>query len=326
LLFYSAGNVYQATNTVNIDRLGGIIKKMPQTTWLFLIAAVAICGLPPLNGFISEFLVYGGLYNWVFSANLISLITIVFSIGGLVLIGGLALLCFTKAFSIVFLGNSRSAHTDEVYERGFWQLMPMYITVALMVLIGLFPSFFLKALQRPVNLYTQNIVFDLNLLKVGSIDSLQIINWLFLGFVVLSLGVAGMRKLITRKKIIETGPTWGCANVTSESKMQYTAASFVRSYSKLAKPVLDIEKKELDIKEVFPGTKDFETDPYDKVERIIIDKPLKALNKISDIFLFLQNGHLQRYILYGIIFITGIICLPLIYEKLLTLIHFLNNL
>ena len=106
LLFYSAGNVYQAAHTVNIERLGGLIKKMPQTALLFLIAAVAICGLPPLNGFISEFLIFGGIYNWLYSANLISLIAIVFSIVGLVLIGGLALLCFTKAFSIVFLGNS----------------------------------------------------------------------------------------------------------------------------------------------------------------------------------------------------------------------------
>ncbi len=59
---------------------------MPQTAILFLVAAVAICGLPPLNGFISEFLIFGGLYNWLYSANLISLITIVFSLMGLVLI------------------------------------------------------------------------------------------------------------------------------------------------------------------------------------------------------------------------------------------------
>ena len=80
LLFYSAGNVYQATHTMNIERLGGLIKKMPQTAVLFLIAAIAICGLPPLNGFISEFLIYGGLYNWLYSANLISLIAIIFTL------------------------------------------------------------------------------------------------------------------------------------------------------------------------------------------------------------------------------------------------------
>ena len=326
LLFYSAGNVYQSTRTVNIERLGGIIKKMPKTAILFLIAAIAICGLPPLNGFISEFLILGSLYNWVFSANLISLIMIVFAIGGLVLIGGLAMMCFTKAFSIVFLGNSRNIDSDDIHERGFWQLLPMYMTVIFMICIGLFPSFFLDALQRPVNLFTHTIVFNLNLLKVGSIDSLQIINWLFLGFIIFILVMIALRNFINRKNTIEEGPTWGCAYGTQGSKLQYTAGSFVRSYSKLAKPVLDIEKKEVEIDEVFPVRKHYETNPYDKIERIFIDKPLKFLSRISDVFLFLQNGHLQRYIIYGIIFITGVICLPLIFEKILTLIHFLTDL
>jgi formate hydrogenlyase subunit 3/multisubunit Na+/H+ antiporter MnhD subunit len=326
LLFYSAGNVYQAIHTMNIERLGGLIKKMPQTALLFLVAAVAICGLPPLNGFISEFLIFGGIYNWLFSANLISLITIVFTLVGLVLIGGLALLCFTKAFSIVFLGNQRSVQVEEINESGFWQLFPMYVTLTFMIIISLFPSFFIAALQRPVNLFTNNVIFNLNLLKVGAIDSLYVINWLFLGFIIFILAVAWLRKYLSRNKIIETGATWGCGYGTADSKLQYTANSFVRSYSKLAKPVLDIEKKDVEIAEVFPSGKHFETDPYDKIERILIDKMLKIISRISDFFLFLQNGRLQRYILYGIIFITGVICLPLIIEKIMTIIHFLNNL
>jgi hypothetical protein len=254
------------------------------------------------------------------------LITIVFTLVGLVLIGGLALLCFTKAFSIVFLGNQRSVQVEEINESGFWQLFPMYVTLTFMIIISLFPSFFIAALQRPVNLFTNNVIFNLNLLKVGAIDSLYVINWLFLGFIIFILAVAWLRKYLSRNKIIETGATWGCGYGTPDSKLQYTANSFVRSYSKLAKPVLDIEKKDVEIAEVFPSGKHFETDPYDKIERILIDKMLKIISRISDFFLFLQNGRLQRYILYGIIFITGVICLPLIIEKIMTIIHFLNNL
>jgi formate hydrogenlyase subunit 3/multisubunit Na+/H+ antiporter MnhD subunit len=326
LLFYGAGNVYQSSHTMNIERLGGLLKRMPQTALLFLLAAIAICGLPPLNGFVSEFLLYGGLYNWLYSANLIALITIVFTIGGLVVIGGLAVLCFTKAFSIVFLGNSRNEGKNDIQERGFWQLLPMYFTGGLMIIICLFPSFFLRVLQRPVNLYTHNIVFNLNLLKVGAIDSLAVINWLFIGFIVLIAAVFQLRSYLTRKHTVESGPTWGCAYSPADSKMQYTANSFVRSYSKLAKPLLEIDKKEVELKEVFPAKKEFETDPYDKIERILIDKPLRLAGKISELFLFLQNGNLQRYILYGIIFITAVICLPLIIDKIMTIIHFLNNL
>jgi hydrogenase-4 component B len=202
----------------------------------------------------------------------------------------------------------------------------MYVTVSFMIIIGLFPSVFIDALQIPVNLFTHHIVFNLNLIKVGAIDSLQIINWLFLVLILFVVAVTGLRKYISRKKIIETGPTWGCGYSPASSKLQYTANSFVRSYSKLAKPLLDIEKKEVEISEVFPSAKHYETDPYDKIERIFIDKPLKLLNKMTDLFLFLQNGQLQRYILYGIIFITAVICLPIIIDKILTILHFLNNL
>ena len=326
LLFYSTGNVLQAVHTVNIERLGGIIKKMPHTAILFLIAALAICGLPPLNGFISEFLIYGGLYNWLYSADFISLIAIVFALVGLVLIGGLALLCFTKAFSIVFLGTPRTFIQDEIHETGFWQLFPMYMTVTLMIIIGFFPSFFINALQRPVNLFTHHIVFNLTLIKVGAIDSLQVINWLFLGFILFVLGIIVLRKYVSRKKNINTGPTWGCGFSPADSKLQYTANSFVRTYSKLAKPLLDIEKDEVEVTEVFPSDKRYKTDPHDKIERIFIDKPLKLINKATDLFLFLQNGHLQRYILYGIIFITAVISVPIIVEKIIAILKFLNNL
>ena len=153
LLFFGAGNVYQATHTMNIERLGGIIKKMPHTALLFLIASLAICGLPPLNGFVSEFLIYGGLYNWLFNAGLVSLIVNIFSIFGLVMIGGLAIFCFTKAFGIVFLGQIRNHDNIPVQEVNFWQLFPMYIIVAVMVFIGLYPSVVIDLLQRPVNLF-----------------------------------------------------------------------------------------------------------------------------------------------------------------------------
>ncbi|MBK8882456.1 MAG: hypothetical protein IPN67_08755 [Bacteroidales bacterium] len=326
LLFFSAGNVLQATHTVNIERLGGIIKRMPQTSLLFLVAALAICGLPPLNGFISEFLIFGGLYNWLYSASLLSLIAIVFSLGGLVLIGGLALLCFTKAFSVVFLGNQRSTFNSEINETGFWQLIPMYMTVIFMMFIGLFPSIFINALQIPVNQFTHDVVFNLNLIKVGALDSLKTLNWLFLGFILLVLLILWLRKIQSRKKLIERGLTWGCGYSPSGVKLQYTANSFVRSYSKLAKPILDIEKKEVEVVEVFPSGKHYETHSYDKIERILIDKPIRYMSRFAELFLFLQNGQLQQYILYGIIFITSIICLPLIISKILSILHFLNNL
>ncbi len=325
LLFYSAGNVLQATHTASIERLGGLIKKMPQTTILFLIGAVAICGLPPLNGFISEFLIYGGLYNWLYSAGLISQVAIIFAVTGLVIIGGLAIMCFTKAFGIVFLGTNRSGLTD-LHETGSTGLFPMYAVAMFMISIAMFPGFFLRLLQNPVFQFTDGIVFNMTLIRVGAIDSLQSINWLFLAFIVLVLLLAGLRKLVTGNKTIESGPTWGCGYSASGSKMQYTANSFVRSYSKLAKPVLDIEKHEVEVSEIFPSEKHYVTHPYDKMERNLIDIPLRLIDRVINRFMFLQNGHLQRYILYGIIFMAAILCFPLLFDKIDSIIQLLKNL
>ena len=326
LLFYSAGNVYQSAHTVSIERLGGIIKQMPHTALLFLIAALAICGLPPLNGFISEFLIYGGIYDWILSAGLVSLIIITFSILGLVLIGGLAIFCFTKAFSIVFLGTNRSNPEITPKELGFWQLFPMYMAAALMVFIGLFPSIFLSLLKQPVGLFTLDTVFNPNLPQVGTLDSMQTINWISAGFIVLILAVWAIRKLVNRSKVITMAPTWGCGYSVPSSKIQYTANSFVRSYTKLAKPLLFIEKDETEITGIFPSKKHYETHPYDNIERILIDFPLKKVSALREWFVFLQNGHLQRYILYGIIFIASVIVVPILINHIMTFLQFLNHL
>lgn len=324
LLFFSAGNVYQSAHTMNIEHLGGLIKRMPKTAILFLVAAIAICGLPPLNGFVSEFLIFGGLYESLFSSDLVSLIAMVFALGGFVFIGGLAIFCFTKAFSVVFLGNSRKVPVDEVHERGFLQLFPMYLTVSLMIAIGLFPSLFIEMVQQPVSLFTHNSFFNLNLTNVKVIDSFRIINWLFIGFILFVLGLFGLRNYVNRKKETELAPTWGCGYNSGGSKLQYTAGSFAKSYSKLAGPLLEIEKKGSEIDKIFPSDHTYETDSYDKIERIFIDKPLKLINKITDLFTFLQNGQLQSYILYGIIFISAVICVPFLIRIVSMILLLLN--
>jgi formate hydrogenlyase subunit 3/multisubunit Na+/H+ antiporter MnhD subunit len=94
LLFFTAGNIYQATHTLNIEQLGGLVKKMPQTAYLFLIASIAICGIPPFNGFISEFILYSGMYYWIQGATMITMIASIFTILGLVLLADW--LCFVS--------------------------------------------------------------------------------------------------------------------------------------------------------------------------------------------------------------------------------------
>ena len=326
LLFYTAGNIYQATHTMDVEKLGGLIKRMPHTAALFLIAAVAISGIPPFNGFISEFIIYTGLYNWLSDATLVSLLAAVFSTADLALIGGLAMLCFTKAFGIVFLGNERSKLPDSCREVSFTQLVPLYILAAFIVLIGIFPLGFIHLLARPVSLFTGTYTAAVNLdqnLVFKTLQSVSYASWLL---VFLVICIMLIRKYVLHKAKVEKGSTWGCGYVTPTSRQQYTAGSFVRTYSKLFAPFLLIGKHEEEIQGIFPSEGKYHTHPYDKVEKWLIDGPLKFNKAFMGRFVFLNNGKLQFYILYGVLFILAVISIPFLYQHLYSFIDFLKQL
>jgi formate hydrogenlyase subunit 3/multisubunit Na+/H+ antiporter MnhD subunit len=326
LLFYAAGNVYQATHTMDIEKLGGLIKKMPQTAVLFLIAAIAISGIPPFNGFISEFIIYTGLYNWLLDATLLSLLAAIFSTAGLALIGGLAMLCFTKAFGVVFLGTERQKLPDSCREVPFLQLIPMYALAAIIIIIGLFPMEFINLLSQPVNLFTTSFSSPVNLVPVNAFKALQPISLAAWIFILLVFSLFMLRKYILSHRKVETGPTWGCGYTAPTSKQQYTAGSFVRTYSKLFAPFLLIGKHEEEIKGIFPSEGKYHTHPYDEVEKWLIDSPLKANKSFMGRFTFLNNGKLQIYILYGVIFVLAVLSIPVIYQNVTTFFDFLKHL
>ena len=326
LLFYTAGNVYQKTHTLHIEHLGGVMKKMPHTAILFLVAAIAICGIPPFNGFISEFLIYAGLYNWLKDASLVVLVAIVFSILALVLIGGFALLCFTKAFGIVFLGNPRQTSHISVSEVSKFQLVPLYILALLIVMIGVFPGFFLHYLSNPVALLTKMPLQEASPVYNGVTDIMNPVAWSAWGLIGITLLIWGVRAWVTGKTKSRTSPTWSCGYVAPTPRLQYTAGSFVRSYTKLFRSILLFSKKETTIKEIFPSVGHYESHAYDKVEKWLIDKPIGALQWFMGRFLFLQNGKLQVYILYGILFILAVIIFPILSGKFSQLIEFFKQL
>lgn len=120
--------------------------------------------------------------------------------------------------------------------------------------------------------------------------------------------------------------TWGCGYIGSGEKMQYTASSFIRTYRKLAEPLLLIKKEKEDARGLYPGKIMNKTHALDKIEFWMIDKTVLMLRKTLNVFVFLQNGNFQAYLLYGIVFIGLALFFPLIYEKISMLINFLNQL
>jgi len=326
LLFYAAGNVYQATHTMNIEHFGGLSKQMPHTSMLFLVASLAICGLPPLNGFVSEFMIYSGLLEGIGHKNMLNILAMLFSIFGLVAIGGLAILCFTKAFGTIFLGNKRHHFATLPMESNFGKLMPMYMALLLIVGIGFFPDFFVGLLNEPLKLFSSKIAMSADLLHPTTLPkTLQYIGYCSFGLLLLTAALFTLRKAIASKKTVTIASTWGCGYVGETEKMQYTASSFIRSYRKLVEPLLSIKKKKIELEWIFPTGGKHETHPHDKIEILLIEYPWKRMKLFFGRFRFLQNGNAQFYIMYGSVFITLIILIPWVLEIIQKIIYFLNQ-
>ena len=116
---------------------------MPITAVMFLIGSMAIAGIPPFNGFVSEFIIYNGLFKGLLGTQGISQsILIILTITGLAIAGGLSLITFTKSFGIIFLGNSRKVLEHEPEETSFIMLLPQFLIVAAMFSVALAPAFF----------------------------------------------------------------------------------------------------------------------------------------------------------------------------------------
>ncbi|MDP4262003.1 MAG: proton-conducting transporter membrane subunit [Bacteroidota bacterium] len=326
LLFYGAGNVYQATHTMDIEKLGGLSKRMPHTAILFLIGSLAICGLPPFNGFISEFLIYNGMFTGLHGGDKTLVSFIVFGLFGLALIGGLALLCFTKATGTIFLGIPRHNFHHLPGEAVWGKLIPMYAVVVLIAAIGLFPKGFMMALSKPIGLFIYNPGNNFQPGKLPAAEALFMIGICSAGFLLLAGLIYLIKSRVTMRKPQPVNATWGCGYTGATEKMQYTASSFIRAYRKLAEPVLSIRKKKKEIQGVFPAAGGQETHPYDKTEEWLIDYPLQQLKKFFNRFTFLQNGNMQFYILYGLVFITLVLGIPFAFEYIKSLLNFLNKL
>lgn len=327
LLFLAAGAVYKQTHIKDIEKLGGLIKKMPATAILFLTGSVAISGLPPFNGFISEFLIYMGLLKGFEIRDVNALIILVLSIASLALVGTMALLCFTKAFSIVFLGMPRSEEADcEQRLKGETTLspetpfnasnqeaksvecdvskimiFPMGILAVLTLLIGLFPQFALNFVLNPVNVIIKNNLIINNVLPINLMRTISGCSFLFLAIV---LTILVVRNWVIKNKKSKVENTWGCGYKNLNNRMQYTASSYVSPFLSMLKPLFikhfDIKKP----KELFPKEAHFNLDIQDIEEFYVLNPTIKANKIFLSKFQWIQSGNTQRYILYGLIFLV----------------------
>ncbi|MER9065990.1 hydrogenase 4 subunit B [Mesorhizobium sp. M0902] len=233
LLFFGAGAVLTATGERDMEKLGGLIHRMPFTSFAFLVGCVAISALPPFNGFVSEWLAFQAILQ---SPDLPQwgLKVMVPAVGGLLaLSAALAAACFVKAFGITFLGRPRSAAVELAHEVDRYSLAAMFILASLCLLAGILPGLVIDGLS------------SVTLPLIGSRMPMQMAQpWLsivpiaasrssyngLLVFLFIAFSASAAAYVIHRfaSHALRRGPAWGCGFPDVVPSSQYTAVSFAQ--------------------------------------------------------------------------------------------------
>ena len=299
LLFLAAGAVLHATGTREMDKLGGLAKRMPWTALGFLIGAVAICGLPPLNGFVSELLVYLGLFRSVAYSQENVWLAGALGAPALALIGALAAACFVKAYGTVFLGEGRSAHTKGAHEAPATMLGPMALLALACIFIGVVPPLVAPVLDAAVGTWAPELAAaqpPLNVLAPLAAVSLAA------ALLILSLAVTA---LVLRARL-RAAPqvqscTWDCGYAAPGATMQYTSSSFAQTLVGLFSWSLRPEVHAPRLRAAFPRPEGFHSHVPDTVLDRIITPAVRFGARATQWLKWLQHGSAHAYLVYVLI-------------------------
>ncbi len=300
LLFYSAGAVYSQLGTKNTEQLGGVLKKMPYSGSFFLLASMAIAGLPPFNGFISEFLMYEGFLKGLKDSFVSVEVLLLIGMVGLTLTGGLSIYTFTKAFGLSFLGVPRTEKVKEAKEVNFLMLIPQILVTILILSVALAPTIYFHIYADLTHIFVPPTE-SIEKLEIYALERDTIITFVFLALVGV---IFAIRTFKVRQNKESYNATWGCGYLGSSPKIQYTATSYANYFVKLAAPIIGYKAKTRSIAptDIFPTNRHFESEVYDKIEVGVINKIINALKWLLSKVAIIETGKTQHYILYAFMF------------------------
>lgn len=293
LLFLSAGAVIHHTGTRQIDRLGGLLRAMPATAACFLVGAVAICGLPPLNGFVSELLTYLGLFRALEQDGPVSLWASLV-IPALAVVGAMALLCFVKVFGVVFLGAARSDGAARAQPAERPLRLPMYILALGCFAIGLLPMLALPALQRVIGDWTPTGQVPPSLALLAPFTSIS-----GLGLMLVGAGLAALLWLWQQRLRAPAATTWDCGYVDASSpRLQYSAGSFAQMFVQQTARLLWPVTHRPGQLSLFPTAERFASHVPDPVLDRLLRPALRGIAGACNWLRLLQRGRVQVYLFY----------------------------
>ena len=308
MLFFSAGNIYSKMHTTAMNQMGGLAKHMPITAILMLFATVAICALPPLNGFVSELLIYIGMFNGVSNGY-----EVLYSVTGIIvlsLIGGIVVLAFTKLYSVVFLGSPRSHHVAESTEVDSLRIVAMSIPAAFILIIGLAPQYVII----PISHVAEEVTNSVNTIAVEHFaPTLESLSYVSIAFILVVTLLFFIKRRAQRNRTIAEGPTWGCGFTAVNTRMQYTGESFSEGLENIGKPLMKntVDGRAVDKDEIFPLPHRYRIRHKDKVDSLLGRWWVQMMHRINEYVMRLRTGKVNNYITFALLFFVVVLILTL---------------
>lgn len=289
MLFMAAGAVEKATRRSDLNLMGGLLQKMPVTGWVFAIGALAISAIPPFSGFFSEFTIFMGLFSIISDGSqpIIGICGIII----LALIGGLAMMTFSKVFTITFLGRPRTKFDKPIQEANN-TMVAAYALPLLCVVAGgaIFPFVLFPGADEILGLMVQ-IMLGMGI-AIGIIVALWFI-----------------RRALQRGRAVDTQATWGCAFTAPNKNMQYTSSSMSRELQESMSS--ETKQSQVELTEIFPSTQSFETKHTDRANRLITHASQRFLRLSTARLAIFQTGKTNHYVLHALIFLILIFLLSI---------------
>ena len=300
LLFFGAGNILSQTRSTSLDALGGLAKHMPLTAILFLTGTAAICALPPLNGFVSELLIYLGMLDGIASGS--NTLASAAGLAALALIGGLVVLAFTKLYGTVFLGSPRTHEVAESSEADAFRIAAMALPLAGILFVGLFPRAAVSAVTRAAGFFLRTPADAADWLLSPPLAAAGRTAWLLIAVVALLLW---LRRRTLRTRTVAKGPTWGCGFTAPNVRMQYTGESFSEGLQSIATSLTQNSGQGSPVGkgEIFPAAHSFDIGHRDRIGRLFAAWWVELLRVINQRVMRLRTGKINHYILFALAFL-----------------------
>jgi formate hydrogenlyase subunit 3/multisubunit Na+/H+ antiporter MnhD subunit len=302
LMFLGAGSVLHAAGTKDLERLGGLLRRMPKTGAAMILGSVAISGLPPLNGFASEWLVYLGLVGGGLELGAGAGLVLLVVTAVLATIGVLASLCFVRLVGVGLLGQPRSQGAAEAHESPTGMVAPLALLAFACIAMALLAARVVPVFGQVVG-EVLGAPLDLGpaATRLAGVAMICAVVWA-------TIGVAGAVLLFLLRGRRVTDDTWGCGYLAPTARMQYTGRSFAEIMSEhLLPPLFRARVAVKAPRAIFAEPTRIASDSTDPVTRTVYEPLIQGWARRFARLRWLQQGSLHIYLVYIVAAVTSVL-------------------